>query len=30
MKDLKNESGILVQLSAATQALLETFKFGLD
>lgn len=30
MKDLKNESGILVQLSAATQSLLESFKFGLD
>jgi hypothetical protein len=30
MKDLKNESGILIQLSVATQQLLETFKFGLD
>jgi biotin-[acetyl-CoA-carboxylase] ligase BirA-like protein len=30
MKDLKNESGIQVQLSAATQAVLETLKFGLD
>ena len=30
MKDLKNESGIQVQVSAATQQLLETFKFGMD
>lgn len=30
MKDLKNESGILVQLSSATSSILETFKFGID
>jgi hypothetical protein len=30
MKDLKNESGILIQISQATVQLVETFKFGLD
>ncbi len=30
MKDLKNESGILVQISQSTVQLVETFKFGLD
>lgn len=30
MKDLKNESGILVQLNQSTVQLVETFKFGMD